>query len=1638
MSKHNQEDSVSPTEETTPAASSKRPSTSRRWRRWLAGPTAIVAMLAAGLVVMPAVEAGAATALVTVTQGATGTTPTAGHPVAKATAKIGVLASAVDPVNGNVAELNDLDQIFVVVNAANEPATDFGLGTTGTLVQGDVYLVAGNGFTGWQNPIVDGGNATASLIGRPTRLAFDANGNLLFAGKTGTKAFLMAVPAATGSYYGFSSMTAGALYYLAGYNTATTPVPSPGITLPSPYTITGIVASSGLVSGGVQNVSIATNAATSTGVSYLNFTSGSLSLFGTTEAAGSVTEIAGGGTAACASGAQSLAATGASGFIVSPSSLYADTSGNVYVANAGTCAWVLPATGGTLTVDGMSTTVTAGTAYKVAGDGTSPYTTAPTSGSPANDTAGADFLGIAQDRVGNLVFGMGTGGTSFAGVYVIANASGTYYGQTMTAGHLYAIAGGTPTVLQSLTTPVVGGTDGGGNIYLADKTSHKLYELTGGPAGPPSVTSVTPTSGPQDGGNTVTVRGAGLATATKVTFGTTAVTTFTSDTATAVTFPAPAGTGTVTVTVTTSEGSATKTGAYTYVPAPMIATVTPASGPQAGSNTVTVNGTNLENASKVTFGTNGVTSFTSDTATAITLTVPAASAAGSVSVKVTTPGGLTTKANAYTYVATPTVSSVTPASGPAAGTNMVKVKGTNLENASKVTFGTTSVTSFTSDTTTAITLAAPAGTGTVTVKVTTVGGTGTKANAYKYIPGPTIMTVTPPSGPLAGGNTVTVNGTNLTNASKVTFGGSSVTTFTSDTATAIKLVVPSGTGGAVAVKVITPGGSFTKASGYTYTTLPGIATVTPTSGPVGGGNSVTITGTNLATATKVTFGTASVISFTTDTAIAITLHAPAGTAGPVTVKVTTTRGSTTKVDAYTYVPAPTVSSVAPAKGPAAGGNSVIVHGAELTNVSKVTFGANSVTTFTSHTATAITLNAPAGTAGPAVPVKVTTPGGTGTKTGAYTYVAAPTVSSVAPTSGPVAGGNSVTVHGANLATASKVTFGTASVTSFTSDTATAITLMAPAGTTGAVTVRVTTAGGPGTKPSAYTYVGVPTITKVTPATGSTAGGTAVTITGTNFTLVQTVKFGAATATSFTVTNVTTIKAVAPSGLAGKVAVVVTTPGGMTTKATAFTYVIPPILSKVTPVMGSTNGGTTVTLTGTNLTGLTAVTFGGAAATTLHVTNADTVKVKDPAHLAGAVTVAVTNGGGTATLATAFTYTVTPPAQPTGTSTWKVGSSSSAGGTATAKNGGVTATGSGAGALGVGSYPTSPTTTAPKGSTNVYYDVELAPGSNFTQVTITTCSLGGGNALDWWNGTAWLSFSSQTLSSATGCVTATVNGTTSPTLAELTGTPIAAVVSTTTPPVTVTDAYYEVASDGGIFAFGGAPFYGSMGGKPLNKPIVGIATTPTGGGYYEVASDGGIFAFGVAPFYGSMGGKPLNQPVVGISVTPTGGGYYEVASDGGIFAFGNAKFYGSMGGKPLNKPIVGIAVTPTGTGYWEVASDGGIFAFGTAKFYGSMGGKPLNQPVVGITPNATGTGYYEVASDGGIFAFGGAPFYGSMGGKPLNKPIVGITTTLTGAGYYEVASDGGIFAFGDATFQGSMGGKPLNAPVVGIATDTAVS
>ena len=163
----------------------------------------------------------------------------------------------------------------------------------------------------------------------------------------------------------------------------------------------------------------------------------------------------------------------------------------------------------------------------------------------------------------------------------------------------------------------------------------------------------------------------------------------------------------------------------------------------------------------------------------------------------------------------------------------------------------------------------------------------------------------------------------------------------------------------------------------------------------------------------------------------------------------------------------------------------------------------------------------------------------------------------------------------------------------------------------------------------------------------------------------------------------------------------------------------------------------------------------------------------------------------------------------------------------------------------------------------------------------------------------------------------------------------------------------------------ADFTVTGGPVPPTPPTPATPARPDG--YWLVGSDGGIFTFGAAQFYGSTGSLTLQRPVVGISPTADRSGYWLVASDGGVFAFGGAGYYGSIPGAglhpagsglphSLNAPIVGMVPSSDGGGYFMVATDGGVFAFGDARFEGScpgMGG--CSGAAVSVVPDATGTG-----------------------------------------------------------------------------------
>lgn len=239
-------------------------------------------------------------------------------------------------------------------------------------------------------------------------------------------------------------------------------------------------------------------------------------------------------------------------------------------------------------------------------------------------------------------------------------------------------------------------------------------------------------------------------------------------------------------------------------------------------------------------------------------------------------------------------------------------------------------------------------------------------------------------------------------------------------------------------------------------------------------------------------------------------------------------------------------------------------------------------------------------------------------------------------------------------------------------------------------------------------------------------------------------------------------------------------------------------------------------------------------------------------------------------------------------------------------------------------------------------------------------------------------------------------------------------------------YRVLTSDGALVGFGDVDPIGDLPSTGiLGAPVRGAVGTRTGEGAWVVGPDGGIFTFGDARFFGSMGATRLNEPMVGMAASPDGLGYWTVASDGGIFTFGSARFFGSTGAIRLNRPIVGMAATPSGLGYWLVATDGGIFAFGDARFFGSTGGLSLEAPIVAMATTPGGGGYWLVAEDGGIFAFGDATFHGSLPRAGI-RAVGGVRTirpSPTGRGYWLLDGAGTVTSFGDApSYGGGVGAR----------------
>jgi streptogramin lyase len=809
---------------------------------------------------------------------------------------------------------------------------------------------------------------------------------------------------------------------------------------------------------------------------------------------------------------------------------------------------------------------------------------------------------------------------------------------------------------------------------------------------PPVVTSVTPSTLPSSGGTYVTVEGSHLRHVTGINFGPSSPGHGQGDLSgcfdTECLVYAPPGHGTVDV-VAVGPGGASKPSpgdqvTYTEPDVPHVSGVYPAVGPLGGNNTVSVFGSGL-GGGRVDFGTLPAQSWRCEP-TKCTATVPASGLAGAVDVTVLNGGNRSTTsvADLYTYSTTavtppgtPTVTQVSPSTGTHLGGQQVTITGTNFTGASEVDFGDgyrAGDFSVTDDH--HITLTTPSmEAGANDVVVYGPGGTSAvnPADVYTATQGaPTITSVSPNTGPDIGGTHVTITGTNLTDASidvGESYGDDAVCSATQCTFVTRALAPDASPNGPVHVQVYTSDGQSTPTNAdlYTFTQgpAPQVTGLDPDTGSTAGGGVLVVTGHNLGGG-QVTIGgngadAAGLSEYCSSDSCVV--NVPAHGAGDVPVVVTTHAGTSSAgaASTYSYVrPArPVITNVSPTEEWTLGVDNVTISGHNLDG-GTVYFGGVEASGADCTSSQCTLEYPPFQELAQTVDVTVQTAGGvsaTGPQT-KFTWIA-PTVTSVSPATGWTDGNTSVTVTGTHLKDGI-IQFGD-TLADGTCATDTTCVVNAPhTSTTGQVDVVAFAANessrSPVTAASRFTYTTrpAPTVTSLSPNHGNLHGKETVTLTGTNLQHATRISIKDATTTS-TVQNAPACTATSCTfttlaHAVGPVQVIVTTTAGDSANSagSTFTYeaATVPTITSVSPSSGSTVGGSTVTVTGTDLSG-TRIFFGPTQQSA--TCDRTTCTVTTAAHAAGALNVTAQSDAGTSavTAATQFTYVLPPPPTITG-------------------------------------------------------------------------------------------------------------------------------------------------------------------------------------------------------------------------------------------------------------------------------------------------------------------------------------------------------------------------------------------------------
>lgn len=803
----------------------------------------------------------------------------------------------------------------------------------------------------------------------------------------------------------------------------------------------------------------------------------------------------------------------------------------------------------------------------------------------------------------------------------------------------------------------------------------------------PIVTSIEPSYGHPDGGETVVIKGDKFRPNATVKFGdfnASNVIVISANEITAVTPPGKQGS--VVVKVTNPDGQYGTIG-YSYKTDPIVTSIDPNNGPLAGGNTIYFNGKYFMNGITVTIGGKPapVTVFTSSTY--FRVTVPEGDAPGAVDVVLTNPDGTTvTVPGGYTYNAPPveeiSISYISPTTGELKGGELVFIQGKKFDPAVKVYFGEKEAAIHTYYSADRVAVIAPAGdaAGVVDVKaVNPDGKAATLEDAYTYkpapvLPKPEISSITPNSGLLAGGNKAVISGKNFQSKANV-FIGPTKATVTYLSSSQINIDVPAAAApGEVDVKVVNPDNQEAVLPlGYTYLEQlppepPVITNINPASGPQAGGTDVYIDGKNFENGLQVYFGgqEATIVQHYSKTRVLV--KAPASNvAGPVDVKIVNPNGDeTVKTEGYTYIapppPAPpSITKIYPASGPMEGGTDVYIDGKEFASGLQVYFGGIAAPVTQYYSKTRILVKAPASSVAGPVEVKIVNPSGLeAVIEDGYTYIAPPppappSITKIYPTSGPIAGGTDVYIDGKEFASGLKVYFGDveAPVTQYYSKVR--VLVKAPASSVeGPVDVKIVNPDSQeGVLPGAFTYIAPKPepveITKISPDVGLTTGGELVYIDGVNFKKGAEVKFGdiPVSLDYYYSSSRVRVKAPPSNGYVGPVDITLTNPDGQTyTYPNGYTYQVPiPVITKIYPANGPMAGGTEVYIDGKNFHPDMTLTVNGTPVNIATYYNSTRFRFITPSSsVYGPVDVVVTTPDGQSATTT-FTYDKPPEPQP---------------------------------------------------------------------------------------------------------------------------------------------------------------------------------------------------------------------------------------------------------------------------------------------------------------------------------------------------------------------------------------------------------